>query len=182
MTLFEYLTVAVSIVLSLAVVRIFGGIRSAMDRASRYWIHFVWLFLILYACALFWWVLWGARGAAWNFPLFLYILIGPGLLYMQASALVPENPDGVASWRNQFLAVRRYFFSINALVTAHVTLDPWLIAGEVLPVPTLVIQSTLVAISVIGAVSARPAIQAAITIMFAGSALVGIVALAFAPM
>ncbi len=97
MTLFEYLTVAVSIVLSLAVVRIFGGFRSAINQKTRYWVHLVWLFLILYACALFWWVLWGARDATWNFPLFLYVLIGPGLLYMQASALVPADPDNVTS-------------------------------------------------------------------------------------
>ena len=47
MTLFEYLTVAVSIVLALGVVRLIEGLGPASEATRRYWVHFVYVVLFV---------------------------------------------------------------------------------------------------------------------------------------
>ena len=49
MTLFEYVTVAVSLVLSLAVVRLLDGLRFAASRERGYPIHLLWVLTKLIA-------------------------------------------------------------------------------------------------------------------------------------
>ncbi len=72
MTLFEYVTVAVSLVLSLAVVRLLDGLRFAASRERGYPIHLLWVLTKLMNCALFWWGLWEARETlSWNFASFM---------------------------------------------------------------------------------------------------------------
>jgi hypothetical protein len=55
MTLFEYVTVAVSIVLSFGVVRLLDGLRAAALPECRYWVHLAWIPTKLLNHALYWW-------------------------------------------------------------------------------------------------------------------------------
>lgn len=61
MTFFEYITVAVSIVLALAVARSIDGLRSALESNRRYWVHFAWVVIKLCNPIIFWWGIWGYR-------------------------------------------------------------------------------------------------------------------------
>ena len=98
MTLFEYLTVAVSIVLSMGIIRLIDGLRPAWRAPARYWVHLIWVFIKIWSHAQYWWLLWGYReGTDWNFPFFLYLLVGPALLYMQVSMLLPPRPETISS-------------------------------------------------------------------------------------
>lgn len=100
MTLFEYISVAVSIVLSFGVVRLLDGLRAAALPGRRYWPHFAWILTKLLNHALYWWGLWFAGDAAsWNFAAFLWVLLFPGMLYLQSTALVTTSPGDVPSWR-----------------------------------------------------------------------------------
>ena len=171
MTLFEYLSVAVSIVLSLSVVRLVGGLQAAFDPARRYWIHWGWVVAKVVSCLLFWWNFWLYReGVAWNFGYFLFAFLGPIILYVQAAALVPANPSGVRSWRDQFFEVHRLFYLANALLLVHLGVAPPLLLSDV-PVavgPGAVVTSVAIAISVIGALSKSERVQAIVApMMFA---------------
>lgn len=116
MTLFEYLSVGYSIVLSLTIVRLLGGLPAALASDRRYWVHVTWIGLVLVRSLLFWWSFWSYHDvAAWNFFSFALILLVPGLLYIMAAALIPDNPSRVGSWRAHFYAVHRRFFTIMAL-------------------------------------------------------------------
>ena len=182
MTLFEYLTAAVSIVLALAVVRLVEGLRPALDSERRYWVHWGWVVSKLVSCLIFWWNLWAFReGVTWNFPYFAFVFIGPIILYMQASALVPQNPASIPSWRDHFLRTHRSFYVANALLLAHMMISPLLLVGELIPAPGLIVLPLACAVSVVGAISSSERVQEIIApAMFATIAL-GALVLLFDP-
>lgn len=97
MTLFEYLAVAFSVVLSLAAVRLLSGLSVAFAPERRYWPHAMWIVFALLSSPLIWWNFWSFREVSWNFFAFLLVLIVPAVIYLQAAALVPENPSLVRS-------------------------------------------------------------------------------------
>ncbi len=55
MTLFEYISVAFSIVLSFAAIRLLGGLSVCLGKARRYPPHAAWVVLLLFNCAFLWW-------------------------------------------------------------------------------------------------------------------------------
>ena len=116
MTFFEYLSVGYSIVVSLVVVRIMGGLPAALDRERRYWVHVLWLVYVLVRALGFWWIFWSYRTVeTWSFFSFSLVLLLPGLLYMMAVTLIPDGSGDVRSWREHYFAVHRRFFVIFAL-------------------------------------------------------------------
>jgi len=110
MTLFEYLAVSFSIVLSLAAVRILGSISDVFARGRVYWIHAAWVTHQLLFLAYVWWNVWSYQAASWNFLTFLSVLGGVALVYYQVAALIPDQPAAVSSWREHFQGVRTQYF------------------------------------------------------------------------
>src|SRR5437870_6289552 len=99
MNLFEHVAVAFSMVLSFGVVRLLDGLRPALVPGRRYWVHALWLVQKLLNHAFYWWGFLSFReGVAWTVASFLWILLVPGLLFLQATALVTTNPSAVDSW------------------------------------------------------------------------------------
>jgi hypothetical protein len=68
MTLFEYISVAVSIIIALAIAEGLRGLRSALDSNKRYGIHVTWIFIKLANPIFYWWGIWGLRDfpESWN--------------------------------------------------------------------------------------------------------------------
>ena len=86
-------------VLSFGVVRLLDGLRPALVPGRRYWVHALWLVQKLLNHAFYWWGFLSFReGVAWTVASFLWILLVPGLLFLQATALVTTNPSAVDSW------------------------------------------------------------------------------------
>ena len=110
MTLFEYLAIAFSLVLSFSAIRLVGGLPHALRREGRYWVHVAFVVGLLFSVTNAFWVFWSFREISWNYPKFLLALLNPGILYLLAATLVPENPETVRSWRDHYYAVRRRFF------------------------------------------------------------------------
>jgi hypothetical protein len=182
MTLFEYLTAAVSIVLALAVVRLVEGLRPAVDSDGRYWVHWGWVVGKIVSCLIFWWTLWGAReGVAWNFPSFAFVFIGPIILYMQASVLVPQNPASIASWREYFFSIHRSFYIANALLLAHMLVSPLVLAGILAPMPGPIVLSLGCIASIVGAVSNSVRVQEVLAPVMFATIILGALTLFFEP-
>ena len=78
---------------------------------------------------MFWWSFWSYREVAtWSFFSFALVLLLPGLLYMMAVALIPDNSNNLPSWRDHYFAVHRRFFSIFATsLLLVVTTSVWLL-------------------------------------------------------
>ncbi|MFT4614397.1 MAG: hypothetical protein ACI9NT_001542 [Bacteroidia bacterium] len=114
MTLFEYITVAISMVLALTIVHGLDGLAHVYDEKRRYSVHAVWFALKLFHPLLLWWSMWGLRDiATWNFLAFVLGVAGPTFLYLQISTLIPRRPDRVTDWKEHYFSVRKRFFLAN---------------------------------------------------------------------
>ena len=117
MTLFEYLSVAVSLVLSLSVARILDNLRSILDSETRSGIHVGWVAIALATHILVWWEFWAFRDATnWNLVTFVLVLTNPGLLYFSSNALTVRDDGDSGSWQEHFFARRGAFFAPFAFI------------------------------------------------------------------
>jgi hypothetical protein len=113
MSHFEYVTVAVSIILALGVARLLDGIGEALRTEARYWIHVGWMAIIFLRIIMWWWGLWVARDSQWNLGIFLLELGAPIVFYLQAKSLTTPSRSSPASWADRFEEIRVPFFIGN---------------------------------------------------------------------
>ena len=134
MTLFEYLSVAISIVLSLSAAQLLGNLREVFDPARRYWVHALWVLQTLWLHVLYWWSMWAYREVeSWNLLSFAFVLLVPALLFMSSSALVPSYATSVSSWDDHFFKVRRWYFAARSLLVVFAGLRSWLLLDSTPP-------------------------------------------------
>ena len=110
MTLFEYLAIATSLLLSFSVMRLVGGLPHVSQRGRRYWVHISFVCVQFLLTLVIFWVFWSFRGVVWNFPKFLLLLAYPMLIYFNACALIPENASAIESWHDYYYSIRRRYF------------------------------------------------------------------------
>jgi hypothetical protein len=114
-TLFEYLSVAVSIVLALGLGKLVSSLPAVFAPDRRDWLHANFVLLIATAHLLMWWNLWHFRDLpSWNFLQFLIVMGNPVSLYLAAHVLVSVSVEGSASWRLRFAEIHRWFFGAVA--------------------------------------------------------------------
>jgi len=162
MTLFEYIAIAFSMMLSITVLRALSVVPYAVQAGKRYWIYLIWLFTTLMGVILLFWTYWWYRDLEWNIVSFLIVLASPAVLYVYVSILVPENAADVTSWREYFYSVRVRFF-LTGLAWVIVTFA----AGIVFPIQSIEVffGIALVLMNVIGAVSSKPRVQAVLVLI-----------------
>ena len=154
MTLFEYLTIAVSIVLALGLVRLVDGLGSAVNPATRYWVHLVAVTALTATHLFYWWSLWIFReGVTWNFGFFAFVVLGALLLYFAASALIPRDPTSVSSWKTYYFGVHRRFFLVATAFVVHTILALLIIRESPLPSTVLPAAVVGVGLNLVGAFS-----------------------------
>ncbi len=164
MSEFEFFTVAISMILALGIGRLLDGVAPAISRERRYWVHVGWIFQKLLNHAMWWWGLWAGRAYEWNLAWFMWSLIGPAVLYLQAAALVTTAPSLVTSWRDRFFEIRPWFFAgnlaicVNLLVVQTRTPDSF-----VAPVPVGI--ALLAALAVVGMATKNPRAHAVIVVL-----------------
>ena len=93
METFNYLSVMISIILGVGLTQLFAGIGNLLqvrNRVKQYWLHGLWVLILIVAHVHLWWSLWALReSVAWTYNLFLYILIGPAGLVIAGHIIVP---------------------------------------------------------------------------------------------
>ena len=83
MTQFEFISVAVSIVLALSAARLLTAIPHVLAPGRRYWIHALWSVLLLLMHLSFWWAIWIYREIdPWTFRGFVAVMLTPAFLYL----------------------------------------------------------------------------------------------------
>ena len=126
MTLFEYLSVATSIVLSLSAAQLLTQLRSVLNPTKRYWVHTLWVFLALFGHLIIWWEFWGYRGdISWNFANFALLLLNPGILFVASNTLIHSETRGAKSWGEHFFEIRRPFFATFGMLPLVSVLRRW---------------------------------------------------------
>lgn len=129
MTIFEYLSVVTSIVLSLSAAQLLTRLRSVLQPEKRYWVHALWVFFVLALHLLIWWENWGYRDVvSWNFADFTLLLLNPGILFVCSSSLVNSEANVVKHWSEHFFEVRKSIFLTLGMLTIVSVLRRWVLS------------------------------------------------------
>lgn len=156
MTLFEYAMVLVSIVLALGVTQLLQG-ASEFVRSSRvYFGHAFWVLALLLIHVQLWWAMWDLHErASWTFLTFLYLLLGPVLLFFATNLLLPRTATESMDWASHFFAVRRWFFVSMAGIVVWGIFVTWLVGNVPLNHPYRVTQVGRLVLILVGFASAN---------------------------
>jgi hypothetical protein len=121
------------------------------DKVETYWVHILWTLNLLLYMVLNWWVLfrWNSW-TPWSFPLLMFLLLTPIVMFLQSVILFPEQFDEKMDIKKHFYEDNRRFFILAALLPPLDFLDT-LLKG----VPHLLAQGPiyLVTISLITVLS-----------------------------
>ena len=163
MTLFEYISVAFSVVLSLSAAQILSNLRSVLDPSRRDLVHGLWMLHVLFLHVLVWWTGWGLRDVSWTLPTFTLALSAPALLFVAANSLVP--PDDSVSLRDHFLAQRSLFFTARGLLVLSSYATSYVVVDSSLVTPARLPGLFILALCVVGIASSSRRVQVAIAIL-----------------
>jgi len=125
-TVFEYLSVFVSIVVGLGVANLLLGVERILtgprDRVSM--VHLGWVAMVLLLLIFFWWFnfQWD-RQAIWSFGLFVWVVCYAMLMFFVATLAVPGDRDDDANWGDWFFERRRIFFTTVGLAAIADVVD-----------------------------------------------------------
>ncbi|MGD8278813.1 MAG: hypothetical protein PVH00_12330 [Gemmatimonadota bacterium] len=159
MTLFEYLAIAFGLLYSVAALRVLGGLPASMAPERRYSLHLLLNLVLLMLIALSFWTFWSLKDVDWTFPGFLLALLIPGLLYYCAAVLVPENPEGVVSWRDHYWVMRRRWYGGLAVWGVGTAASASVNLGMGLHHPARIVHVTSLTIGIIGAATSKPRVH-----------------------
>jgi hypothetical protein len=97
--------VLVSIVLALGVAQLLSG-ASEFVRSSRVYLgHSFWVLALFLVHVQLWWAMWDLHDrASWTFLTFLYLLLGPTLLFFATNLLLPRTATESMDWESHFFA------------------------------------------------------------------------------
>lgn len=116
---FSYLSVMVSMVLGLGLSQLFGGIGDLVQvrrKVKLYWLHSLWVLLLIVLHVHMWWSFWALRGVAdWSYAIFVYVLIGPGALVIASHISIPELIDSRIDSERYYFDTSPLFFGILTL-------------------------------------------------------------------
>jgi hypothetical protein len=158
-TLFEYITIAYSLVFSFAAIRLVAGLSHAMDASRRYPVHLFYVCTSLFAIASVFWAQWSSRDVEWTFPLYLIRLAGPGILYFNACTLIPDAPSSVESWQDYFFAVRKRFFGGVCIWAPIMAVNSTAVLSIPLYHPIRIVQLGVLLLGMAGLATDRPKIH-----------------------
>lgn len=118
MDAFNYLSVMVSMVLGLGLTQLFAGIGNMVQvrrRVKPYWLHSVWIVLMIGLHIQMWWSFWMMRGVQeWTYTGFAFVLLGPATLVISSHVLLPELVEGTIDVERHYYDTRTVFFGLLA--------------------------------------------------------------------
>lgn len=155
MTTFEYLSVFISIVIGLGVVRLLSGIVALLDRqeSKPYWVHSAWVAIHVFMLPWFWWFQFDWRQeTTWTFPVFFFVIVFAMLYYLAVAVLIPTREADFKDLNAYFYKMRPRFFAFLTLINIADVIDTYLKPGNIedvgptyLPVMTFVIIGNVTA-------------------------------------
>jgi hypothetical protein len=117
MSIFEFLTVAVSIVLALGLSKLISSTPHVFDERKRDWLHASYFVFLVAAHIIVWWRIWLLNDvSSWNILQFVILMGSPLSLYLGATALVSVSPEQVDDWKAYFQNHSRWILAALAAV------------------------------------------------------------------
>ena len=170
MSQFEFILTGFSIVLALSVARLLDGLRPTFQPGRFFWIHALWVVIKLLDTTTYFWSAWTAQGAGeWSFTDYLIVIASPGILYLQAIALVTTKPDEVEDWREHYFSIHRYFFIANFLLAPLGLLTIHVVADQPFPIASTFGFGLVAILAMVAAVSSSSLVHAAVAVVTAAN-------------
>jgi len=148
MSHFEYVSVAVALIFSLAIARLLGGLPHTSAKNQGAAVALLWNIGLILGSMVSWWLLWRFKDATWTPLAFVWIVAAPGFSYLQAAILLTDTPGQVDSWEGQYWAARRRFFSVSLVRVFHTALLPWVVGAIEWFTPAPAHAGTLVSLTI----------------------------------
>lgn len=134
MSLFEFVTVMISMILALSLGQLLSGVSFLLKterNIHRYLPHSLWLACIGVTVINHWWSLWDFRDLPWDYATFIYILIAPTLVSLAVGLIAPDQSgSGPIDLQMQFTRIRKTFASVFSVYVLAMWFDGPLLAGQ----------------------------------------------------
>ena len=117
MSLFEFATVMVSMILALTISQLLMSASFLAKQRLRvvpYAPYVLWLISLFLTLINHWWSLWDLRDIEWTYGAFLYTLLAPTLIFFVVGLVAQErSAEGEIDLKVQFDSVRPLFLSLQ---------------------------------------------------------------------
>ncbi len=134
MSLFEFVTVMVSMILALCLGHLLrsASFLAKTDREVRYYLpHTLWSLVLFLSVINHWWSLWDLRDLNWDYGSFLYILAAPILITFATGLFSPLQPtSGPIDLQAHYSRTRRAFSAALFAYACVMWFDGPLFAGQ----------------------------------------------------
>ncbi len=172
MSLFEFVTVIISMVLALALGHLLlgvAGLAKNQDRVTGYLAHSMWLVGLFLLVLGHWWSQWDFRGLEWTYPSFFYVTLGPTLLFFAVALLVPVRAgEGPGDMKVYFLSVRPLFMTVMLAYSFVTWFDGPILQGQPILGPLGIIHIVFTGGLLVGLSSANARVQNIVALAMAG--------------
>ena len=165
MTHFEYIAVAVSIILGLGVIQLLSSLDRVLARPSRYWLHSAWVLTLFWIQVLNWWAFWDLKNIAWNLGYFSFWITYVSAIYLMVLALT-KTDSAVVSWEDVYFSRARQFFGLFGFVVILAILLTWIMLDAALLHPYRYVQYSLLVILAILFASRQKRLHEVLSILF----------------
>lgn len=162
---FTFLVSLAAVINGLGIVRLLTGYSGYLRHrrsleVRHYWVFSLFAVLQFLVHILLWWSLWGIREVpVFNFPIYLYLLIGPTLLYLATSLLVPDMERETIDLRRAYFGVCQDYFTVMSLTWLWALLVSPLVRG--VPAPTAPVLGLFLLAALASRFTANPRFHAA---------------------
>lgn len=173
MSEFEYASVVVSIVLALGIADILrflaDSLREPGDR-RMYWVHLIWIVLLLELHLEFWWRMWSFKDQLTVGPELAMVMMGPALLFMASRILLPGQRD-TGDMMQLYYGHKNAFFammiatSVWSLITSPWSLPP---AQRGLLLASIALTGVVLVIFAVCIVTANRRVHSTVVLLVAG--------------
>ena len=170
---FKHVVVPIGVIIALGVARIVSTVSSYTQHHTRVRFsaaHAIWsLILFLWFVGL-WWIAWGLRHVdadLWSFFTLIFLLVGPCLLFMATTLLLPDVPaEGELDLAERIEGMGRPFFlSLGAFLLWLVCSEIWLLEEPWMVLPKRLFQGTALIVFSVGAAFPRRRVATALGVV-----------------
>lgn len=115
-----YIISLVAVINGLGIVRLLTALSEYIKKRANLNIQYYWVYTLsivfqLLVHLLIWWLFVGLhKFGNLNFLSYLYMLIGPALLFLSTTLMIPDIKDESINLRSEYYSIRKVFFSLLA--------------------------------------------------------------------
>jgi len=160
MSHFEYVMVIVSIILGLGLTLVLRGLSKLMRSEHPSVVVVLYGVFLLMTHLQTWWGLWDAREIGqWTQVRFVLVAAYPCILYAMSELMLPMAARPDTDWKAHFLSVRRWYFSLQAMLVVSGSMLTWLMLSVPLLHPYRLVQLGLLLLSLLALTTERMRLQ-----------------------